>query len=118
MLGPKDVAVFISSSGQPPELVQAAALALERGATVIAMTSGQSPLARKSTVCIAVEHGEDSSTFVAMISRILDLLVVDMISVGLAMRRSPSVGAGGVSAAAAGEDQVAPRPGVLISHLA
>jgi glucokinase len=120
MLGPKDVAVFISSSGQPTELVRAAALALERGATVIAMTSGQSPLARKSTVCIAVEHGEDSSTFVDMISRILQLLVVDMVSVGLAMRQAPTSSSNGQPGAgsAAGEGQTAPALGVLISHIA
>ena len=120
LLGPSDVAVFVSSSGQPPELARAAGLALERGAAVIAVTAGQSPLARRSTVCIPVEHGEDSSTFVAMISRILHLLVVDMMSVGLAVRR-PDGDVPGLLESGAGsspaEGQLRPAPGVLISHI-
>ena len=119
LLGPDDVAVFVSSSGQPPELARAAGLAVERGAAVIAITAGQSPLARRATVCIPVEHSEDVTTFVSMISRILHLLVVDMLSVGLAVRRA------GVSALAtppsaqpgSAEGQVQPAPGVLISHI-
>jgi glucokinase len=114
LLGPSDVAVFISSSGQPPELSRAAGLAMERGAKVIAITASQSPLARKSTVCIPVEHSEDASTFVSMISRILHLLVVDMMSVGVAVRRLPSASVGG-EATADGQQQ--PAPGVLISHV-
>jgi glucokinase len=117
LLGPGDVAVFISSSGQPPELARAAGLATDRGATVISVTAAQSPLARRSTVCIPVEHSEDATTFVSMISRILHLLVVDMMSVGLAMRRpgtDPSL-AGEVLAT---EGQELPAPGVLISHIA
>jgi len=106
--------VFISSSGQPPELSRAAGLALERGAKVIAITASQSPLARKSTVCIPVEHSEDASTFVSMISRILHLLVVDMMSVGVAVRRLPSASVGS-EAPADGQQQ--PAPGVLISHV-
>jgi glucokinase len=53
------------------------------GAAVIAIGSGQSPLARKATVCLAVEHAEDSSTFLSMISRILQLLLIDILSVGI-----------------------------------
>jgi glucokinase len=121
LLGPRDVAFFISSSGQAPELARAAALAVERGAAVIAVTAGQSPLARRATVCIPVEHGEDSSTFVAMISRILHLLVVDMVSVGLAVRRRPGGALPALpedSGAAADQAQRVTAPGVLISHVA
>ncbi|MBX3607511.1 MAG: glucokinase [Piscinibacter sp.] len=120
LLGPDDVAVFVSSSGQPPELARAAGLAVDHGASVIAVTAGQSPLARRSTVCIPVEHTEDATTFVSMISRILHLLVVDMMSVGLAMRR-PGPGAPGGNVPAPGQSpaggQVQPAPGVLISHI-
>jgi glucokinase len=114
VLGPKDVAVFISSSGQTPELVRAADAAKDRGAAIVAITSTQSPLAKKADVCIAVDHDEDSSTFVAMISRILHLLVVDMVSVGLAVRRMPE---GSVPATGSGEAQANPAPGVWISHI-
>lgn len=117
LLGPNDVAVFISSSGQPPELARAAGLALERGASVIAVTASQSPLSRRCTVCIAVEHDEDSATFVAMISRILHLLVVDMMSVGLTMRRGIPGGMLAHSGSESTDGQARPAPGVLISHM-
>ena len=121
MLAPGDVAVFISSSGQPPELVRAAAIAAERCGAVIAITAAQSPLAKRATVCIAVEHSEDSSAFVAMISRILHLLALDMVSVGVAVRRTPeaipAAEAGGQAAGQATEAQARPGPGLLISHV-
>lgn len=115
LLGPQDVALFISNSGQPAELVRAAALAQEHGAAVIAITASKSPLARKATVCIPVDHGEDSTTFVAMISRILHLLVVDMVAVGVAVRRDP--GAAPPHLADGGDPRTGP-PGMLISHVA
>ena len=117
MLGPKDVAVLISSSGQTAEMLRAAQIARDRGAAVIAITTNQSPLAKKATVCIAVDHSEDSSTFVAMISRILHLLVIDMVAVGLAVRRMPApTGTRGKHEGP--ESQQTPAPGVLISHIA
>lgn len=119
LLGPNDLAFFISSSGQPPELVRAAAQAMARGASVIAITASQSPLARESTVCIAVDHSEDSSSFVPMISRILHLLVMDMMSVGLAVRQTPAVGSGsGLPTSEGANGQMQPLPGVFISHIA
>ena len=99
MLAPGDVAVFISSSGQTAELVRAAGIAIcqplvraagiaiERGASVIAITASQSRLARLATVCIGLDHAEDSSTFLSMVARILQLLVIDIMSVGLAVQR-------------------------------
>jgi len=112
-LGPKDVAVLISSSGQTGELVRAAQVAHDCGAKVIAITSKQSPLAKKADVCIAVEHTEDSSIFVSMISRILHLLVIDMVAVGLAVRRTPTM----VEGRGPHGKQQTPAPGVLISHI-
>jgi glucokinase len=118
LLGPHDVALFVSSSGQPPELARAATLALERGAAVISVTAAQSPLARRSTVCIPVEHSEDADTFVSMLSRILHLLVVDMVSVGMAVRRPGASGFGSAAPETTTEGQVQVAPGVLISHIA
>jgi glucokinase len=114
LLGPGDVAVFISSAGQLPELTRAAGNASERGASVISVTAAQSPLARCSTVCIPVEHSEDATTFMSMISRILHLLVIDMTSVGLAVRRQGGPAPVGNTSAA----DRPPPPGVLISHIA
>jgi glucokinase len=89
VLKPGDVAVIVSSGGKLPELLEVAAKARERGAVVIAITASQSPLARKADVALIVDHVEDVATHLPMVSRILHLLVIDILAVGVAMRRSP-----------------------------
>ena len=110
LLAPQDVAVFVSGSSQPAEFARAADVAQARGASVIAITAGQSALARRASVCIAVEHDENGFTSLEMLSRILHLLVTDMLSVGLALRRT-------ALADAPAARRAQPAPGVLISHI-
>ncbi len=93
VLKPGDVAVVISSGGRLPELLEVADLARARGAAVVAITASQSPLARKADTVLAVDHVEDASTHVPMVSRILQLLMVDILTVGVAMRRPVPVSA-------------------------
>ena len=92
VMGPKDVAVIISGHGRADVLLQAADAAQARGATVIAITASQSPLARKADLALIVDHVELLDTHVSMVSRILHLLVIDILAVGVAMRRSGGVG--------------------------
>ena len=89
VLKPGDVAVVISSSGRLPELLELVEKVRERGAYVVAITASQSPLARKADAALIVDHVEDISTHLPMISRILHLLVIDILAVGVAMRRNP-----------------------------
>lgn len=84
-----DVAVVISSGGRLPELISVVEKAQERGAKVVAITASQSPLAKKADVTLIVDHVEDIETHLPMVSRILHLLVIDILAVGVAMRRSP-----------------------------
>ena len=86
-----DVVVIVSSSGKIAELLTVADTARERGATVVAITAGSSPLARKADVALIVDHVEDVDTQMPMISRILHLLVIDILAVGVAMRRTGEV---------------------------
>ena len=85
LLGPGDVVIAISTGGQLPELLEAVDTARAAGADVIAITSSKSLLAKKSSVCLAVDHSEDSTTFLSMISRILQLLLIDIMSVGISL---------------------------------
>jgi glucokinase len=87
-LGERDVAVIISSAGRMPHLLQAAQTARSRGAQVIAITASQSPLAKAADVALLVDHDEDPDTEMPMISRILHLLIIDVLAVGIAVRRS------------------------------
>lgn len=89
VLRPGDVAVIISSSGRLPELLEVVEKVRERGASIVAITASQSPLAKKADAALIVDHVEDISTHLPMISRILHLLVIDILAVGVAMRRNP-----------------------------
>lgn len=87
LLRPGVVAVVISGSGRIDELLEVVDRARENGAVVIAITASQSPLARKADVALIVDHVEDIATQVPMISRILHLLMIDILVVGLSLRR-------------------------------
>jgi glucokinase len=64
-------------------------------------------LAKKATVTLAVDHSEDSTTFLSMISRILQLLLIDIMAVGISL---------GAHGEALGEGDADQRR-MLISHL-
>jgi glucokinase len=107
LLGPGDVVIAISTTGQLPELLTAVDTARAAGADVIAITSSKSALARKASICLAVDHSEDSTTFLSMISRILQLLLIDIMAVGVSL---------GQENGDSGEGDVERRR-LLISHL-
>ena len=90
VLHEKDVVLVISSSGRTAELLEVVDAAQARGALVVAVTVGQSPLARRADVVLLAEHSEDLETHVPMVSRILMLLFVDILAVGVALRRGQS----------------------------
>jgi glucokinase len=106
VLRPGDVAVVISSSGRIDELLSVAEAAHDRGAAVVAITAGHSPLARKADVAVIVDHVEDVATQLPMVSRILHLMVIDILAVGVAMRR----GSAGSGAAAPGQPPLLSAP--------
>jgi glucokinase len=85
LLNPGDVVIVVSNSGKLPELLKAVDTALQAGADVIAIAPHQSPLGKIATVCLAVNHTEDNATFLSMISRILQLLLIDILAVGLSL---------------------------------
>jgi glucokinase len=77
------VAILESASVQT--MLEAVDLALARGATVIALTPSHSPLTKRATLTIAIDHPEDTATQIPMISRILHLAMIDVLAVGVAM---------------------------------
>jgi glucokinase len=85
LLGPGDVVIAISNSGRLPELLDAVDKARAAGADVIAISSSQSPLARRASVVLAVDHAEDNTSFLSMISRVLQLLLIDIMAVGVSV---------------------------------
>jgi glucokinase len=112
LLNPDVVVLIISSSGRIAELLAVAEKAQERGSYVIAITESQSPLARKADLALIVDHVEDIATQVPMISRILHLLMLDILVVGVTLQRGASVPALG-SDSTVELDEVAPGSSVM-----
>ncbi|HYD81285.1 MAG TPA: glucokinase [Paucimonas sp.] len=88
LLQPADVVVVISHSGKLRHLAPAVETALANGATVIALAPPNSPLARRAHLTLAVEHDEGSADHIPMVSRLLLLLLVDILAVGVSLERS------------------------------
>lgn len=87
MLKPADVAVFVSDSSSLHHLAPALETACNSGATVIALAPGNSQLARRAHLTLAVEHGENGPTQMPAASRIL-LLLTDVLAAGVSLKRS------------------------------
>ena len=92
MLKPGDVAVVISNSGRSKDLIDVAEIARRRGATVITITASGSPLAVDSRaagasgILLAADHPEDADRYSPMVSRLLHLMIVDILTTGVALR--------------------------------
>lgn len=86
VLSPKDVLVVISNSGSSIEVLDAVSIAKENGAKVIAITRSDSPLAQIADCILAIAVQEDSSRYTPMVSRLLQLAVIDILAIGLALR--------------------------------
>jgi glucokinase len=86
MLKPGDVALVISRSGALPDLLRTVKVAQGCGARVLAITASGSPLAKLADVLLTLNHPEGNLNFVPMIVRLLQLMMLDILSVGLARR--------------------------------
>ena len=91
MLKPGDCAVIISNSGRSRDLMDVAEIARKKGATVIAITASGSPLAREAQhganhILLAADHPEDADRYSPMVSRLLHLLIIDILTTGVALR--------------------------------
>ena len=86
VLTSQDVLVVISNSGSSIEVLDSVSIAKENGAAVIAITRFDSPLARMADCVLSVAAQEDSELYTPMISRLLQLVVVDILAIGLALR--------------------------------
>lgn len=86
MLRPGDCVVFISSSGRTRDLLDACAIARRNGATTIVMTASGTPLASTGHMHLAADHSELCERFIPMVSRLLHLLIIDVLVTCVALR--------------------------------
>ena len=90
MLGAGDCAVVFSNSGRSRDLIDVADIAHRRGALVIVVTASDSPLAHAARkpghILLAADHPEDFDRYSPMVSRLLHLMIVDILTTGVALR--------------------------------
>ena len=84
---PEDVLVLLSHTGRWTDFARAARLARERGATVIALTNPDSPIAAEARLLFPCQFIEDTSVYTPMSSRLAQLALLDAIHVALALAR-------------------------------
>ena len=90
MLQPGDCAVIISNSGHSRDLLDVAEIARKKGATLIVISASASPLAQvargANQILLAVDHPEDYDRYSPMVSRLLHLMVIDILATAVALR--------------------------------
>ena len=84
-----DAIVIISYTGRTIATVEAAKLAREAGATVIGITMSDSPLAQHCSLVIGVETAEDTDVYTPAVSRLVHLVVIDVLATGVTLKRGP-----------------------------
>ncbi len=80
------VVVIISNSGRTRDLMDAADIARRKGATVVVITATGSPLASAGHIHLAADHPEGYDRYSPMVSRLLHLLVIDVLATAVALR--------------------------------
>jgi RpiR family carbohydrate utilization transcriptional regulator len=87
MMRPGDVAVVISNTGRTRSLLDVAHVARQSGARVIGILGSNSPLAADCDAAIVVETLDNTDIYTPTISRIAALVVIDILSTAVALRR-------------------------------
>ncbi|MGI9282362.1 MAG: MurR/RpiR family transcriptional regulator [Endozoicomonas sp.] len=87
----RDVVVAISQSGRSKELLQSVKLARKHGATVIGICPENTPLAKLCNLPMAVAAEENTELFTPLTSRIVHLVVIDVLATGVAMLKEPEL---------------------------
>jgi RpiR family carbohydrate utilization transcriptional regulator len=86
ILGPGDCVVVISNSGRTRDLMDACDIARKNGATTIVITASGSPLASAGHIHLAADHPEGYDRYSPMVSRLLHLMIIDILATCLALR--------------------------------
>ncbi len=86
LLEPGDCVVIISNSGRTRDLMDACDIARKHGATTIVITASGSPLAAAGHIHLAADHPEGYDRYSPMVSRLLHLLIIDILATCVALR--------------------------------
>ena len=87
--GAGDVFFIVSHTGRTKEVVEVAEIARNNGSTVIGLTAPESPLAAMCTLAMDVDVPENTYEYMPMASRIVHLVILDVLATGMTLRRGP-----------------------------
>jgi RpiR family carbohydrate utilization transcriptional regulator len=86
ILGEGDCVVVISNSGRTRDLMDACDIARKNGATTIVITGSGSPLASAGHIHLSADHPEGFDKYSPMVSRLLHLMIIDILATCVALR--------------------------------
>jgi len=89
LAGPRTVFVAISNTGHTEQTLTVAQAAREAGATIISITGRVSPLSELADIPLVVRTFEDTDVYTPSTSRLAGLVVIDVLSTGVALRQPP-----------------------------
>lgn len=81
-----DVVISISQTGRTRDLLHTTQLALQAGATVIALCPSHTPLAELAQITLFIDLDGDKELGTLMSSRITQMVVIDVLAVGVTMK--------------------------------
>lgn len=89
LLAKGDVVVAISQRGGSSALIGSVRLARKSGADVIALVPSGTPLAELATVLVPIDLSFNTDPYTPISARLAHLVVIDILAVGLALKRGP-----------------------------
>lgn len=89
LLQPGDAVVAISQRGGNAALLRSVQLARKNGADIIALGPSGTPLAELATVLVPIDLSFNSDPYTPISARLAHLVVIDILAVGLALKRGP-----------------------------
>ncbi|WP_261842880.1 MurR/RpiR family transcriptional regulator [Aliamphritea ceti] len=90
-LSTDDVVIAISQTGRTKDLLHAIKLVKAAGATVISLCPSNTPLSALANISIHIDLEEDKDLSTLMSSRVVHLVVIDVLAVGVAMKLGPGL---------------------------
>ena len=82
-----DVVIVISHTGKTKSLIEVASLAKKNDATVIGITTENTPLAKECSIVLSVDISKEIDLYLPMSSRIAQLALIDVLATGFTLRR-------------------------------
>lgn len=84
-----DAVVAISQRGSSTALLRSVQIARQGGADIIALTPSGTPLAELATVLVPIDLSFNTDPYTPISARLAHLVVIDILAVGLALKRGP-----------------------------